>query len=113
MAVSGFLVPDTLRSIDLAALFYSDRRSWVADAIEEGTVSTFREIRVQALQQALIDEARGFRINNEVAESVIARLDTATLAARISIVNRRESSAERDESLDRAGCNDDPPNSLF
>ncbi|WP_155629716.1 hypothetical protein [Burkholderia territorii] len=111
--MSGFLVPDTLRSIDLAALFYSDRRSWVADAIEEGTVSTFREIRVQALQQALIDEARGFRINNEVAASVIARLDTATLAARISIVNRRESFEERDETLDRHGLNNDPLNSQY
>ncbi|WP_156444634.1 hypothetical protein [Burkholderia sp. MSMB1826] len=76
-------------------------------------MSTFREIRVQALQQALIDEARGFRINNEVAESVIARLDTATLAARISIVSRRESSGKRDDSMDRTGCNGDPSNSLF
>ncbi|MBF5011533.1 hypothetical protein ISO18_18165 [Burkholderia pseudomultivorans] len=109
--MSGSSCRTLLRSFDLAALFYSDRRSRMADGIEEGTVSTFREIRVQALQQALIDEARGFRINNEVAESVIARLDTATLAARISIVNRREPSAERNESPNRPGCKGDLSNS--
>ncbi|KWO40758.1 hypothetical protein WT97_19915 [Burkholderia sp. MSMB1459WGS] len=74
-------------------------------------MSTFREVRIQALQQALMDEARGFWIDNEVAESVIAKLDNVTLAARISIVNRRSASTERDELQNRLDLNGDASNS--
>ncbi|WP_146126319.1 hypothetical protein [Burkholderia multivorans] len=109
--MSGSLAPDTFAQYGSRCAFLFRMQSRMADVIEEWTVSTFREIRVQALQQALIDEARGFRIDNEVAESVIARLDAATLAARISIVNRSESSAERSGSLNRPGRKGDSSNS--
>lgn len=58
-----------------------------------------------------MDEARGFWIDNEVAESVIAKLDNVTLAARISIVNRRSASTERDELQNRLDLNGDASNS--
>ncbi|KVL40272.1 hypothetical protein WS96_03180 [Burkholderia sp. MSMB1835] len=58
-----------------------------------------------------MDEARGFWIDNEVAESVIAKLDNVTLAAKISIVNRRSIFMERDELPNRSGLNGDASNS--
>ncbi len=55
-----------------------------------------------------MDEASGFWIDNEVAESVIVKLDNVTLAAKISIVNRRSTSTE--DLLNRLGLNGDASN---
>lgn len=48
----------------------------------------FREERIRALQRALNEEAGGFALDHEIARKVIDKLDVATLAARISIVDR-------------------------
>ncbi|MBG0874878.1 hypothetical protein H0X91_33365 [Burkholderia sp. 9777_1386] len=64
----------------------------------------FREERIRALQRALNEEIGGFRIDHEVAEKVIAKLDVATLAARISIADRQrmETSGEGPTPCDRS-----------